>query len=435
MNFPGSSSAAILDDFKGLGIVEPRPFVIDLERSHGMYLVTVDGQEVFDWAGYYGAKLLGHNHPGYFEAEYVTKLVTAANNKVANPDFVTTYLVDYYKFLHRIAPKCIANPNMRVYTVNSGAEAVENALKYCVNRYYRRSEHPSEGGPIFLAFEGGFHGRTVYALSVTDMPHNPLATRDYHGLTRGQLKARYPSWDTDKGGLTNRDEVDLALARVEDILRCNSTQLAGIIVEPMQGAGGHRVAMPRFFQGLSRLAHQYDVPLIFDEVQTAGGQTGTFWLCDQFKLPYPPECVVSAKKTGCGVVYMRNQIPDAGVLDSTWSGHIVDMVRVPHEFAIIEREGLIEAVPKKAWALSKGLRKLRAAYPSLISNVRGIGLYQGFTVASPGAKARLISRALQEESLLLLGAGLDSIRFRPSLSVTLEDIENMLGKLNRLLAT
>jgi len=436
--FVGSErSEDLLADIKRLGVMDPRDFVISLERSQGMWLATSKGP-LFDWAGYYGAKLIGHNHPGYSDANYLRRLLVAANNKTANPDFVTEYLVDYYRFLHKIAPKCMVNPELRVYTVNSGAEAVENALKYCINRFYHsRKPLPGrpQGGPIFMTFDGGFHGRTVFALNMTDMPHNPTATRDYHGIVRGQIRAPFPAWDDDESDEENAHRVEGSLHSVREYLENNHEQLAGIIVEPMQGAGGHRVAAKEFFQGLSQLSHDFDVPLIFDEVQTAGGQTGTIWMCDQFELPYPPECIVSAKKTGCGVVYMRSLIPDAGILDSTWSGHLVDMVRVPHEFKIIEHEKLIEAVPGKTALLREGLRKLQGAHMDVISNVRGAGLYQGFTMPSKEDRDIFVRRALEEENLLVLSAGVDSVRVRPNLNATEDDVALLLSKLGSLLGT
>ena len=106
------------------------------------------------------------------------------------------------------------------------------------------------------------------------------------------------------------------------------------------------MALPRFFRALSELAHKYDTFLGFDEVQTAGGQAGTFWAIDQFDLPHPPQAVASAKKLGCGVVYMLYPMEDHGVLDSTWGGHLADMVRFVQEMKIVRREKLIEAVPE-----------------------------------------------------------------------------------------
>ncbi len=218
------------------------------------------------------------------------------------------------------------------------------------------------------------------------------------------------------------------LARYKD-------EVAGIIVEPLQGAGGHRVALPSFFQRLSEFAHRHDAYLGFDEVQTAGGQAGSFWAIDQFNLPHPPQAVASAKKLGAGVVYMLYPMDDHGVLDSTWGGHLADMVRFVQEMKIIRREKLIEQVPEKSARLRAGLERLASKYPTMIHNPRGIGLYQGFSLHPPIAKSAFLDAALNDESLLMLGAATDSIRLRPSLSVTDEEIDLLVEKLDRILKT
>ena len=120
MTFPGPLSLNLCSIMNQLGVMETRPFAIDLAASQGMYLKTVDGQNIFDWAGYYGSKLLGHNHSCYFDPEYEQRILLAARNRTANPDFVTQELVDYYQFLHDIAPTCIKYSDFRVYTLNSG---------------------------------------------------------------------------------------------------------------------------------------------------------------------------------------------------------------------------------------------------------------------------------------------------------------------------
>lgn len=425
MKFPGAISKTLLDEFDQLGIVQTRPFVIDLASSRGMNIATVDGHTIIDWAGFYGSRLLGYNHAAYSEPAFRERLMSAALTKTANPDFVTPELIDYYRFLHRIAPKSMDPSTLRVYTVNSGAEAVENALKYCVNRYFHKYG-PGKPNPRFMSFDGGFHGRTVYALSVTDMPHNPAATRDYHRLVGRTRWVPFPAPDM--------NSVSIAIELIKVALKRYGDGLAGIIVEPMQGAGGHNVTLPLFFQILSELAHQHDVPLIFDEVQTAGGQCGSMWMIDQFDLPHSPTCVVSAKKLGCGVLYMNDLIPDSGVLDSTWSGHIVDMVRVPHEFDIIDREGLIDAVGGKTRCLTDGLQELQARHP-VVTNIRGTGLYQGFSLPSRVIRDEIVERALQEQDLLLLRAGTDTIRFRPNICVTTDDIDDLIERLDHTLRT
>jgi L-lysine 6-transaminase len=199
----------------------------------------------------------------------------------------------------------------------------------------------------------------------------------------------------------------------------------------LQGAGGHRVAQPRFFRALSELAHRFETFLGFDEVQTAGGQTGTFWAIDQFDLPHPPQAVASAKKLGAGVVYMLYPMEDHGVLDSTWGGHLADMVRFVQEMKIVRREKLIEQVAEKAAKLRAGLESLAKKYPGVIHNPRGIGLYQGFSLYPSVAKSAFLDAALEKESLLLLGAGINSIRLRPTLSVTMEEVDLLVEKLER----
>jgi L-lysine 6-transaminase len=208
----------------------------------------------------------------------------------------------------------------------------------------------------------------------------------------------------------------------------------GIVVEPLQGAGGHRVALPRFFRELSELTHRYGCYLGFDEVQTAGGQTGTFWAIDQYDLPHPPQAVASAKKLGNGVVYMLYPMDDRGVLDSTWGGTLCDMVRFVQEMKIVRREKLIEQVPEKAARLREGLERLAGKYGGKMFNPRGMGLYQGFSLHPPLNSSMFLSLALKRESLLLLGAGGHAVRMRPSLSVGLDEIDLLIEKLDRCLA-
>jgi L-lysine 6-transaminase len=124
---------------------------------------------------------------------------------------------------------------------------------------------------------------------------------------------------------------------------------------------------------------------------------------------------------------------DKGVLDSTWGGPLADMVRFVQEMKIVEREQLIGAAQVNGETLAAGLRGLAQAFPGLVHNVRGQGLYQGFSLATAALKNRLEEMALQDEHLLLLGAGVYSIRLRPNLSVTPDDIAQLLEILARCL--
>lgn len=435
-SFPAPVSQGMLEELGKYVIAEPYPFVLDLEKCQGMQLVTVDGQEIFDWAGYYGAKLIGHNHPGLYEANYVKRLVVAANNKIANPDFLTRECLGYYRLLHRVAPAVMQNRDLEVYVVNSGAEAVENMMKYLVAKFNRKvmAKGIHAGNRRFVYFDKAFHGRTVYALGVTQTI-DPVATKDFHGLTSGgNVKLPFPAVDNNLNRTANLSQAIKAVEQVEMVLKTMSDEIVGIIVEPIQGAGGHRVALPEFFQGISQLCHEYDVYMAFDEVQTGLGATGRMWAIDHFDLPFSPTAVATGKKFGNGVVYMREPLHDIGVLDSTWGGSLADMVRVVREMEIVENENLIAEAARKGERLAEGLRHLVEKHPGLISNVRGLGLYQGFSLDTPQHKAKLINVALQEHNLLLLGAGTRSIRTRPNLSVTDADIDRFLHLVDLSLA-
>jgi L-lysine 6-transaminase len=436
MAFPGPVSAQMLEELGRYVIATPYPFAIDLEKGDGMWLQTVDGQRLFDWAGYYGSKLVGHNHPGLYEPSYVRRLVLAANNKVANPDFLTKECLDYYRMLVRLAPKSMRNPRLEVYAVNSGAEAVENMMKYLVAKFNhkRQAKNHPVGNRRFLYFDKAFHGRTVFALGVTQTI-DPVATKDFQGLTMsGSMKLPFPAFNSGHSRQENLSHAVKALEQVESALRLMSDEIVGIIVEPIQGAGGHRVAVPEFFQGLSELAHRYDVYLGFDEVQTGLGATGEMWALDHFNLPHPPMAIATGKKFGNGVVYMYEPLEDVGVLDSTWGGALADMVRVVREIEIVEQEGLVEKAASNGQSLAQGLQRLVDKYPHMLSNVRGLGLYQGFSLDTPARKARLVETALESFGLLLLGAGKRSIRTRPNLSVTSEEVDLFLDILDQALA-
>jgi L-lysine 6-transaminase len=434
--FPGPISAQMLDELSAYVIATPYPFVLDLEKCDGMWLETVDGQRLFDWAGYYGSKLIGHNHPGLYEPTYVERLVRAANNKVANPDFLTRECLEYYRMLHRLGPEIMRREgSLEVYAVNSGAEAVENMMKYLVAKFNHKklSQKKVASHRRFLYFDKAFHGRTVFALGVTQTT-DPIATRDFHGLTSGgNIKLPFPAYANEDSYSENLRNALKALEQVESVLSQMSEEIIGIIVEPIQGAGGHRVAVKEFFQGLSELAHKYDVYLAFDEVQTGLGATGKMWAIDHFDLPHPPMAIATGKKFGTGVVYMLEPLEDIGVLDSTWGGTLADMVRVVREVEIVESEGLIQRAAENGQRLARGLSTLVEKHSPITSNVRGLGLYQGFSLDTPQRKSDLVRVARDEFGLLLLGAGSRSIRTRPNLSVTQTDIGEFLDLVDRAL--
>jgi L-lysine 6-transaminase len=435
MTYPKPRSAQMLAELADYVITEPFPFVVDLAKCRGIKMVTVDGDTITDWGGIYGSKLIGYNHPRMMTDEYAREVLIAANTKMANPDILTPQCLAYYRLLHKLRPKCMRNDRVEVYAVNSGAEAVENMMKYFINLFHHRQAEKQRPviNPRFIYFDQAFHGRTVFALNVTTLKNDPIATRDFQGIITGNLQVQFPALHTRLSAEENDEKVTASLQSLETLFNTYHDEIAGVILEPLQGAGGHRLAPPRFYTGLSELCQKYDVPWGLDEVQTSGGQTGEVFCIDLFDVPYPPQAVASAKKFGNGVVYMRQSMQDVGVLDSTWGGSLSDMVRFVHEWQIVEDEKLIEQVSAKTERLVAGLHALEERFPAKMCNVRGLGLYQGFNVLGPRGKGRLIEMALQEENYLLLGAGTYSVRLRPPLDVTEADIDALIAMLGRVL--
>jgi len=434
--FPGKQSEEMLDELGHYIIVEPYPFVLDLEHSRGMYLHTIEGQTIFDWCGCYASKLIGYNHPKMYEPEYIKRLTIVANNKMPNPDLLTKDCLDYYRLIYSLAPKCMKNPHLEIYAINSGAEANENMMKYFIKLHQKRCKEkgitPKTRRMIY--FDQSFHGRTVFALNVTLMTHAPLITTSFQGIIKDNLKVPFPYFDNDQTPEENQARAKETLSILEDLLNKYEDEIVGLIVEPMQGAGGQRMAVDGFFRSMSELLHKHDIPFGFDEVQTSGGQVGEIWACDLMNLAYPPQAVSTAKKFGNGIVFMRYPMDEVGVLDSTWGGNLTDMVRFMQEWKIVTEEKLLEQVSEKAKLLTNGLLEIQKRYPEKVANIRGWGLYQGFNIKPPYKKGTLVDSALEDEDLFLLGAGPVAIRLRPPLDVTLDEIKLFLEKLERLIA-
>ncbi len=429
-------SKVYLDEFAKYVVMQPFSFVVDLKHSHGMWIHTIDGEEMFDWCGYYGSRLIGHNHPVMFEPDYVEKLIYAANNKMANPDFLTPECVEYYRKVYQWAPVCMKNSKLEIYAVNSGAEAIENMLKYFINLYDAKMRAKSKpiGPKRMIYFDQAFHGRTIFTLNITQLSHVPVITRNFEHMTVDNIKVPFPAIDNDQSEEENMEKVQRSLAIIRKEIESAPDEIVGIIVEPIQGAGGHRATYPYFFQELSKIAHEFDIYLGFDEVQTAGGQTGTFFAVDSYDLPYPPQAIATGKKLANGVVYMLYPMEDKGILDSTWGGNLADMVRFCQEMKVVESEHLLEQIPRKTVILLEGLKILQEKYPRIIKNIRGMGIYQGFSLVNPENQSKLIEYAQDHEKFILLEAGIDSIRFRPVMDVTIDEINLMLKLLDKCLA-
>jgi L-lysine 6-transaminase len=402
--------------------------VVDLERSHGCWLVDVrTGRRHLDMLGYYGSSPLGHNHPGLTgDPRFAADLLAVAHSKPSNPDFPTIVQARFVETFLRV----LGDEDMPyLFFIDGGALAVENALKVAFDYKTRRNAErniPARGWRV-LHLERAFHGRSGYTLSVTntnpthywgfplfDWPRIPSPAAD-----------RMETWDAP--GLTGDEAAALTAAAAA--FRRHPDEIACVLVEPIQCEGGDRHLRAPFLLALQELCTRHDALFVLDEVQTGAGVTGHPWAYQALGLA--PDLVAFGKKTQvCGVMGGRRvrKLPDnafvlPGRLSSTWGGNLLDMLRSTRILEIIEQDKLLDNAADLGSRLLTGLRQCVAAFPGLLSAPRGRGLLCAVDVADSDRRDRLVSLAWHRHGALFLGCGERTLRFRPPLSVTADDVD------------
>jgi L-lysine 6-transaminase len=409
--------------------------VIDLERSRGSWLVdAASGQELLDFYGFYGSMPVGFNHPWFDRPEVKAELLQAAWTKVANSDVYSVPYATFVKTFHRVMG---LPPLERYFFIEGGTLAVENALKAAMDWKVRKNLQAGRGerGTEILHFERAFHGRSGYALSLTntdprktqyfpkfDWPRVPAPTINF-GLPEPQRIA----------DVCERERH--AEQHIRRILDSRSVDIAAIITEPIQGEGGDNHFRGEWLTTLRRLCDEYEVLLIFDEVQTGLGTTGQRWCCQHFDVL--ADLIAFAKKAQLGGVMAGPRLDEVAEncfrlpsrINSTWGGALVDMVRCTHYLRIIESEGLIENARRMGALLLNGLEQL-AVDERLITAPRGRGLMAAFDLPDRAQRERFYT-GLFELGLLAIRCGERSIRFRPALDISAEAINQGLVLLRR----
>jgi L-lysine 6-transaminase len=417
-------------------LVDGLDFVLDLNRSDGSYLVDArDGRRYLDMFTFFASSALGMNHPALaFDEEFRAELTDAAVNKPSNSD---VYSVPMARFVDTFA-RVLGDPALpHLFFVDGGALAVENALKVAFDWKSRHNEargiDPGLGTRV-LHLRGAFHGRSGYTLSLTN--------------TKAVTVARFPKFDWPRidapfirPGLDERDIHELeaeSLRQARAAFEAHPHDIACFIAEPIQGEGGDRHFRPEFFAAMRELCDEYDALLIFDEVQTGCGSTGTPWAYQQ--LGVQPDVVAFGKKTQvCGVMAGRrvDEIADnvfavTSRINSTWGGNLADMVRSRRILEVIESDELFERAAEHGRYLGARLDELAEDFPALVLHPRGRGLMCAFDLPTTADRDELI-RQLWRRGVILLPAGTDGVRFRPALTVSRDDIDAALDGVRRAL--
>lgn len=414
-------------------------FVLDLENSHGSYMVDKldPSRQILDFYTCFASSPLGFNHPGLLDENTLAKLTAAAVNNVTNSDLYTDLKAEFVQtFFKKAAP-----PEMKyMFFIAGGALAVENAMKTAFD--YKMQKNRMAGDTRsrelkIMHFKGAFHGRTGYTMSVTNT--DAVKTDMFPKFDWPRIENAYVKFP-DAGALhedTLRRE-KLALEQAKNFALTYGNSIAAFLFEPIQGEGGDNHFRPEFLTELQNLCHENDMMFIVDEVQTGMGITGKMWAHQHHGLK--PDILCFGKKAQvCGILAtnkveeVEHHVFNTGSrINSTWGGNLVDMVRCARYLEIYEQERLVENAAEMGKALLSGLQKTAEAFPHLVSNPRGKGLYCAFDVTDAGMRQKIIS-GCYKKNMLVLACGSRSIRFRPAMTVSTAEISEAMRILNEVL--
>ena len=379
----------------------PAPFIP--VKGEGSTVWDQTGKSYIDFAGGIAVNALGHAHPAVKAAliEQADKLWHIGNGYTNEPVLaLAKQLVD-------------ATFADKVFFCNSGAEANEAALKLA--RKYAHDAVGEEKNEI-VAFNNAFHGRTLFTVSAGGQPKY---SKDFAPLPGGIRHVAY-------------NDLDAAKAIISD-------KTCAVIVEPIQGEGGVIPADPQFLQGLRALCDQFNAVLIFDEVQTGVGRTGSLYSYMQYGVV--PDVLSTAKALGggfpIGAILTTDKFAKAlsvGSHGTTYGGNPLASAVAGKVLSIINTPEVLAGVAQRHQWFVDGLTAINQQY-DLFSDIRGAGLLIGCQLtAAYAGQAKAITNAAAEEGLLALIAGPDVVRFAPSLIISEADVQEGLARFARALA-
>jgi L-lysine 6-transaminase len=435
-----NSSLAPDDVRKVLGrsiLADGLDFVLDVEQSAGSYLVDArTGARYLDMFTFFASSALGMNHPALAHDEaFLAELAATAVNKPSNSD---VYSVAMARFVETFA-RVLGDPALpHLFFVDGGALAVENALKVAFDWKSRLNESrgidPALGTKV-LHLRGAFHGRSGYTLSLTNTDPNKVARFPKFEWPRIDSPFTRPGLDDEAIAELEAESLRQARAAFE----AHPHDIACFIAEPIQGEGGDRHIRGEFFAAMRELCDEFDALLIFDEVQTGCGMTGTPWAYQQ--LGVTPDVIAFGKKTQvCGVMaggrvdeVADNVFQVSSRINSTWGGNLVDMVRSRRILETIEGDGLLDRAADNGCYLLARLVELAAEFPELVLDPRGRGLMCAFSMPDAAQRDELVAQ-LWERKVIMLASGPDSVRFRPALTVSREELDLAIDAVRAVLA-
>lgn len=411
--------------------------VLDLEKSQGRRIHdSRTGRDYLDLFSFFATLPIGFNHPKTKDPEFLAKLTRAALVNPTNSDIYTTEFAEFVEVFGRVAMRAWLP---HAFFVAGGALGVENALKaamdWKVRQNYRKGLKAEKGHQI-LHFREAFHGRSGYTVSMTNTA-DPRKYQYFAKLDWPRVSNPYLRFPVDGAELARVQAAEAAtLAEIRQAFAERKDDIAAICLEPIQAEGGDHHFRTEFLSALKSLAHEHDALLIFDEVQTGVGLTGTFWAHEG--LGVQPDLLAFGKKMQiCGMLGggRLDDEPDnvfkvSSRINSTWGGNLVDMVRSMRYLEIIEEEKLVENAASVGAHLLTKLRQLQDEMPEVLSNARGRGLMCAIDFPDTDLRNRVADKAY-ELGMVILGCGHVSLRFRPPLDITVAEVDEALDILRR----
>jgi 4-aminobutyrate aminotransferase len=388
---PGPRAARIVKEFKKIVYDSTFTYPLVIKTGRGCVIEDIDGIEFLDFTSNIGSCPLGYAHPEILE---VIKDYSSKENgvhKIAGQDF---YCEEHFDIARKLLS--ISKKNSKVFFINSGAEAVENAIKIAYKKM----------GPLpGISCISDFHGRTLGALSFT--------------LSKEVQKTNFPELPVKRIKFITEDS-DPQINQLESLLK--EYKVAFILTEIIQGEGGLNVASKLFIQHIRKLADEYKVLLIFDEVQSGMGRTGKWWVYEHYGVEPDIMTVAKALQVGATVYDKKYEPTESGVLSSTWGGGSrIDMAVGTKIIEIIQRNDLLSNSQKIGEKLLKNFVDI-VGINGLI-DARGIGLMIGLEFDTKTTRDVIVNR-LFKKGLLVLPAGMKSIRIMPPLIINEEDAAN-----------
>ena len=417
-------------------ITDGLDLVLDLEESHGAWMRCArTGRDFLDCFSYFATNPIGHNHPGVRDPAFVERLGRVAVHNPSNSDFYTVEMARFVDTFSRIA---IPRNLPHTFFIAGGGVAVGNALKTAFDWKVRKNLAAGKGerGSQIIHFRQAFHGRSGYTLSLTNT--EPMKVAYFPKFDWPRIENPYIRFPEAEHLAETEAAEARAIAAIEAAVAANPDDIAGLIIEPIQGEGGDLHFRGEFLRELRRLADEHEFLLIFDEVQTGVGMTGRMWCHQHFGVE--PDILVFGKKTQvCGILASRRvdevddnvfrfppgSTPLSGATSWTWSAAAATWRSSRRRTWSGTRCG-------SGQVILDGLHDLAREAGGRMTSVRGRGLMCAFDLPDTAERDAFLARAY-ENRLLILGCGPRSVRVRPNLSLTEAEAGTVLSLIGRSL--